>query len=454
MRRLPLSLSLLLLLVGAEARASVPDHYGFGSRSAAMAGAVTADASDFSAGYYNPAGLTEAPGIEISGGYMYTAQRLRVGGADNEVDDVRGLVAGVVAPGRVGPVPFAFSVGLHLPDHGISFIKARRQGVPRWELYDARAQLLYLEAAVAIRPLPWLELGGGIAYLSATRGSFDIRGRADLISPFDSELEHEVDADLTAVRFPQAGMRLLLEGFGALGATYRGESKLDLSLDAHLEGIVEFAGIDVPLLYEIEARTIAAFTPQQLAVGLSFQRVPLLHVKVAVTWMNWSAYESPTATIAAKLEGDPPEGTPVELPEQPAPQIIVPPRFRDRLVPRIGVEYRGARVGPPRRVHGEDTKLVEIPIRAGYVYEPTPIPDQTGETNFIDNDRHTWTIGTGVTLNRPFDEIPGSLRLDAHASFSYLPERTIVKDSPADFIGDYVADGTMFGVGGTLTVSF
>ncbi len=32
--------------------------YGFGSRPAAMAGAVSADTTDFSAYYYNPAGLT------------------------------------------------------------------------------------------------------------------------------------------------------------------------------------------------------------------------------------------------------------------------------------------------------------------------------------------------------------------------------------------------------------
>jgi long-chain fatty acid transport protein len=434
--------------------ASVPDHYGFGSRSAAMAGAVCADASDFSAGYYNPAGLTEAPGIEVAIGYMYMAQRLSVNGEDNAVEDVHGIVGGVVAPGKLGPLPFAFSVGLHLPDDGLSFIKARRQGVPRWELYDTRAHLLYLEAALAIRPLPWLELGGGIAYLSATRGSFAIRGRADIISPFDSQLEHEVDADLTAVRFPQAGLRLLLDGFGALGFTYRGESKLDLSLDAHLEGIVEFAGIDVPLLYQIEARTIAAFTPQQLAVGLSFQRIEDVHLNLDVTYMNWSAYESPTAKIAALLEVEPPEGTPVNLPEQPAPAIVVPPGFRDRLVPRVGVEYRGLGAGPLRRVHDEELPLVEVPLRAGYVYEPTPVPDQRGETNLIDADRHSWTLGLGVALHRPVDEIPGSLSLDLHGMVSWLPERVVLKDSPADFVGDYTAEGIMFGGGGSMTLGF
>jgi len=457
-RRRPVTVAagVLAALLGAAgpALASVPDHYGFSSRSAAMAGAVTGDAADFSAGYYNPAGLAEAPGVELSVGYMHHVQRLQVNGLDNDVDDVHGLQAGVVAPGVLFGLPFAFAVGVHLPDDGLSFIKARRQGVPRWELYDARSQLLYLEVGLAVRPFDWLEVGGGLAYLSATRGSFAIRGRADILSPFDSELEHEVDADLTAVRFPQAGLRLLLEDWGALGVTYRGESSLDLQLDADLRGVVEFAGIDVPLLYLLEAHTVAAFTPHQVAIGLSFQRIDDLHLNVDLTWMNWSGYISPTAKLKALLEVEPPEGIPVELPDEPAPTRIVPPDFEDRFVPRVGVEYVAGAFGSPRGVHGEDRALVQLPVRLGYVYEPTPVPDQVGVTNLIDADRHTLTVGAGVTLNRLIDELPGAVHFDVHGAFSLLPERIMPKDNPADFVGDYSASGSQYGGGGTVKVVF
>lgn len=455
MRRFSAALGVLTVLAGSTAaRASVPDTYGFGSRSSAMAGAVTADAHDFSAGYYNPAGLTEAPGIELSVGYMANIQNLRVGGLDNEVDDVRGIVGGLVAPGELLGVPFAFSVGVHIPDDGLSFINARRQGIPRWELYDTRAQLLYLEASLAIRPLPWLMLGGGIAYLSATRGTFGIRGQADILSPFESELEHEVDADLTAVRFPQFGLRLLWDGVGAFGVTYRGQSNLDLQLDAELEGIVNFAGIDVPLLYLVEARTIAAFTPQQVAMGLSFQYIEDLHVNFDLTWVNWGSYESPTAQIDALLDVQPPPGTPVQLPDQPLPPEIVPPDFSDRWVPRIGAEYRGAAMGPKREVHDESRRLVVVPLRAGYVYEKSPVPDQTGINNLVDADRHTLTVGLGVELNRPFPELGFSLTFDGHGMFSFLPERQTLKANPADFVGDYSANGNIYGGGGTMGVQF
>lgn len=436
------------------AQASVPDSYGFGSRSTAMGGAVSADASDFSAGYYNPAGLAEAKGIEVAIGYMYNAQRFRMNGRDNGVDDVHGLVGGLVAPGSILGIPFAFGIGVHLPDDGISFIKARRQGVPRWELYDTRAQLMYLEAALAVRPVEFLEIGGGLAYLSATRGRFGIRGRADVLRPFDSQLEHEVDADLTAVRFPQVGMRLLWEGWGNLGVTYRGQSNLDLELEALLEGVVDFAGIDIPLLYQLEARTIAAFTPQQVVVGLSVTRVPRFRFNFDLTWIDWSAYESPTAQIAAVLEVEPPPGTPINLPESPAPVVVVPPAFEDRVVPRFGIEYDGVALGAPRMVHGVEAPLFELPLRVGYAYEPSPAPPQRGVTNLVDADRHTVTLGFGLTLNAPGEVLPGSLHLDVHGLFSIFPERSMLKDNPADFVGDYRASGHIFGGGGTLRAVF
>ncbi len=446
-------LAAAVLLSAASAEAGVPDSYGLGSRASAMAGAVGADAHDFSANFYNPAGLCEADGPVIDLGYSYNFQRLRVSGLDNGVDDVHGIVAGVVAPGKLWGIPFAFGLALHLPDDGISFLKARKQDVPRWELYDTRQQLLFLGVNLAIRPLRWLELGGGIGYLSATRGNFSIRGRADVVRPFDSQLEHEVDADLTAVRFPLAGVRFLWDGWGALGVTYRGENKLDLHLSATLSGAVTFAGIDVPLLYQLEARTINSFTPQSLTVSLSFQRIAHLHLNLDLSWVNWSRYESPVAQIRANLHVEPPPGAPVTLPDSPAPTQIIPPDLRDRFVPRVGAEWR-IPIGPLRELHGKPVAAVEIPVRAGYAFEQSPLPEQKGGTNFIDADRHTVTLGAGAAFNRPFDALEGTLALDVHAIFSRFPTRTATKDNPADFIGDYAASGAIYGVGGTVELGF
>ncbi len=433
-----------------------PDSHGLGSRGAAMAGAVGADATDFSGTYYNPAALASAPGVELAIGYVAVENGLTIDGRDSDVASVRGLVGGLVAPGELLGVPFALGVATYIPDRGLSHIQARRQEVPRWELYDTRPSLLYLATTLAIAPTPWLELGGGVAYLAATRGRFGIRGQADVLHPYDSQLEHEVDADLTSIRYPQAGVRVKLGELGAIGLVYRGETKLELGLDAQLDGIVRFAGIDVPLLYELESRTVDAFLPQQLVLALSYQGVRRLHLNMDLTYVDWSAYESPTAKTAAHLEATLPPGIEIDLPEDPKPTRVVPPAFADRVVPRLGVEYVVPVAGPWKKVAGDplERRLFEIAARAGYVYERSPVPDQGGVTNFVDADRHTITAGAGLVLHGPIEELPGSVALDLHVAWSVLPERETKKASPSDFVGDYVASGHMLGGGAMLRTVF
>jgi long-chain fatty acid transport protein len=445
-----------LALVAAPARANEPDAYGLGSRASAMGSAVVADATDFSATYYNPAALVGVRATSASLGYSYAANHLSTNGADNHVAPAHGVSGGIVAPGALFGVPFAFGVGLYMPDTGLSQVEALHQETPRWALYQDRSSILFIAACLAVRPVRWLEVGGGIAFLAATKGQFQISGTADLLMPYNSQLRHEVDADLTAVRYPEVGARVKIDGFGYLGAAYRGQTEIALSVGATLQGNINFAGLAIPLLYNLASRTADAFLPQQFVLGASFQRVRRLRVNVDFTFVNWAAYESPTAVTTSKLNVQLPPGTPLVLPPSPKPVVVIPPDFSNRLVPRVGVEYVIPVAGGLRRLDGDDVerRLIEIPIRAGYVYERTPVPPQTGVTNFVDCDRHTLSIGTGITLNRPGSVLPGSLSLDVHGQVSILPERITYKSNPADFVGDYRASGSMLGIGSTLTAVF
>ena len=106
------------------ARANPLDAFGFGSRETAMAGANAADVQDFSANYYNPAGLALARRIELTLGYMNVDQSLYINGLNSGVDPVRALVGGLVAPGVIPGVPFAFGFAIHLPDDRLSLVRA------------------------------------------------------------------------------------------------------------------------------------------------------------------------------------------------------------------------------------------------------------------------------------------------------------------------------------------
>ena len=93
-------------------------------------------------------------------------------------------------------------------------------------------------------------------------------------------------------------------------------------------------------------------------------------------------------------------------------------------------------------------------MRAGYFYESTPVPPQTGFSNLVDTDRHAWSLGVGLDLTGLRPLLPGALSLDAHFMYGWLPSRATIKTSPIDPVGDYVAQGHMFSGGATLGVEF
>jgi long-chain fatty acid transport protein len=143
------------------------------------------------------------------------------------------------------------------------------------------------------------------------------------------------------------------------------------------------------------------------------------------------------------MEVEPTPGLPLEIPEAQPPTEPTPPRLSNRLVPRVGAEYAFG-LG----------KRTELSLRGGYAFEKSPVPDQRGQTNFVDTDRHLVSAGSGLLWKRPSPLIGGDLSFDIHAQWSILVTRVTLKDSAADFVGDYRAGGDIFNIGGTFSVRF
>ena len=443
--RWPAFCALLAGLVSPDTAGANPmDTFGLGSRSTAMGRAVTAEASDFSAVYYNPAGLVGARGMDFSLGYFHADPNLSMNGRETKVDSARGLIFGFVAPGEVLGVPFALGLATHLPDERLSRIRTRPQDEPRFELYDNRPQLLYLATALAVRPFSFLEVGAGISYLAATRGRLDIEGSANLADPHASQLRHEVRADLRSVRYPIAGLRILLGDGITLGLAFRDKARLKLQLDTALVGTIDAFGLQIPASYTLTSSNVGVFIPRQVTLGA---RIELFERRMTATldvgYEAWSAYETSVSLSTTNLDVQLPPGLPVTIPKNPEPTRLIPPNFHDRVVPRAGVEYQLPL-----------TETIEVPLRAGYAYEVSPVPEQRGVTNFVDTDRHVLSAGTGLRLMRPVEELPGDVRLDGHVQWSILPEKVTRKDNPADFVGDYRAGGSILALGVTLGVGF
>lgn len=436
------------LVASAGVAAANPlDSFGLGARAAGMASAAAAVATDFSANYYNPAGLARGRELRISIGYLWAEPQLSMNGRDNDVDPAHGVVFGAAAPGRAFGVPFAFGIGLYLPDDRVSRVRSLTQRTPRWELYDNRTQRLFLAANVAVEPLAGLSIGGGLSFMSATKGTLGIRGFVTYPDPALSELRHRVDADLEAVRYPQAGIRWAPLDWLEVGLVYRGQFQLDLKLDAVLDGdLIAFDAFTIAgARVALESASVNAFLPQQVVLGVALRPRHDLLVAADLTWVDWSAYESPVSRVRYVLDIPIPEelqGS-VTIPSAPPGTDPLPPRFRDRLVPRLGGEWR----------HALSPAFV-LAARAGWAFEASPVPTQHGETNFVDADRHVLSVGLGLSMDVLPAILPKPLELDLHGQLFLFSERLVRKTDPADPVGDYRADGTITAAGATLTAVF
>ncbi|MFO0677375.1 MAG: hypothetical protein U0169_12645 [Polyangiaceae bacterium] len=370
------------LLVAGAARANPLDTFGFGSRETAMGSAMVAATTGPAAGYYNPASLVRARSLVLEVGYFQAHHALRIDGRDTGVDPVRGVNVGLDVPGRPFGIPVAFGLALHVPDDRLSRIRAVPQERPRWELYDNRNQRLWFGANLAVQVTPWLAVGGGVSFMSGTRGRIDISGDIDVLDPKSSSLRHEVDTDLVAVRTPQAGVRIDLPARLALGATWRGEFSMPLDLRARVHGDV---GTLTTADYALRTTSTNAFVPQQVAVGASW--VPSDDVTLAfdLTWFDWSAYVPPVASLTTRVDVPAPVGgwpAGIDPPTAPPAVKLVPIAMRDRIVPHVGVEWRAWK-----------SARVEGFLRAGWQYQESPTaPDRHDQLRR--QDEHTPSLGS------------------------------------------------------------
>jgi len=191
MRKSTLAITLLLLAVhvmtapSTRAQTGQPlDEYGASPKSIAMGQAFTGIADDFSAAYYNPAGLTQTKGVvEMSLGIFYAKQNATAFiedvpfRADNDMPSeitgqrtTKGFIIGIASsldvPSLVKAYPwfrrlaFGMVFWLNYPEL-LSYDVGPEPYRPHFFRYDEGFALLAMVASVAVEVTPWLSVGGG-----------------------------------------------------------------------------------------------------------------------------------------------------------------------------------------------------------------------------------------------------------------------------------------------------
>jgi long-chain fatty acid transport protein len=407
------------------------DGFGLGERNRAMGSAATALASDFSAVYYNPAGLSACRHDSVSLGYTRTHHALAI--SDDEPFTPAEEIAGrnelnigfcVGLPLRLS---FGMQVGLGLTGR-MALYQQSIDSRPRWVMHDERLDGLSIMLGPSYRILEGLSVGAAISVLANSGMVLD----NTVPAASSHEVQNDLRWDLKPTAALIAGVRYRPVSSLTLGATYR--SALYHRLDVDTRTRVEVSGVvvDVGLILE----GVMWYTPQQVAAGVAWQPVERLTVAADVTWYDWSAYPGPF--IVATPAPDSPVAQTLSFPAR------EPVAFSDVVVPRVGAELLLAD---------------RVALRAGYSFRPTPAPAPRALANLLDADTHVITAGTGVRWQpgAPPESAGAGIEafsLDGHVAFTIMPERRVDKEGEAAELDSYSFGGFVLDVGVMLSMEY
>lgn len=367
--------------------ANFGDVYGFGARAASMAGAHTALANDLSALHYNISGMTFGkPGFGLGfhvglddvsvrlkarpNGYdlpdrgvdsprIPTAYRLRQRGDTTDLPNLyQVLIGGTWSLGihnfRVGfaallPANGLGAQGARFPDEREQYHSNRLD----FDLIGRRSNQFSLLTGAAYRLYDWLSVGAGLSIMPSaiTRGSAYLPDASDQAN-LDLSLSNQQGA---RVGF-NAGVTVQPIKPLRLGISWRGENyfAIDVVNEVQINGFQNDAK-NFPVVQR--SAVVANYTPDTLSVGAAWQHGTLT-LSGDVVYAYWRDFRDA--------------------------QGLQPRAFHNTLSVRLGGEF----------LANSGTRF-----RAGVSWEPTPVPAQTGRTNYVDNDRLRASVGAGHPLH-------------------------------------------------------
>ncbi|MCC6216058.1 MAG: hypothetical protein IT376_14425 [Polyangiaceae bacterium] len=391
--------------VSGAAWASPAEQFGFGPRSQALGATGAAAAEGFEATYANPARLSASRKRELTLGWQIFDFELAAEG-ENAPGEQSGEALRGTYIGAVFPVPFGgvlrdrISLGLGAFTPRTLIVRARLlyPERPQFPLLADRAQTLSLNLGLGA-DLGWgIRVGGGVLALAELVGTAVVRTDAS------GRVGTVVDDQLIASYAAVAGVSYE-RGAWLAGITWRDE------LVAEFDVLVQVFDLGALVIPDLHISGVAQYDPEQLAAEIGWRGGGWL-VTGGVTYKRWGAFPG-WAEATVRCPSDYPSCTALRP---------VPVGFHDTWVPRVGVEWAlPLAAGATGRV------------RAGYFYEPSPVPEQKGASNYYDPDRHVLTAGYGVRLEEPLPPVDVSLFYQEHLGVprTHVKEASIACDPAA-----------------------
>lgn len=431
--------ALVACLVSASALADPFPLYGYGPRAAAMGGAMTAEANDFTAAFYNPALLIRRKDLNF--GFAFQFHRLipEIVSKDLakpldpiEAPDNVGTSTGFVFP-IAGKVKnrLAIGLGLYLPTSVFVRVNAPDASRPYWYRYNGNLERFVLHLGAGIKITDWLSIGPGVSVLATLQGKIGGGGGAlAKVDLFSRNVKvKELDAALTTRLAPTFGVSVTPFKWLRFGATYRYEIMLPVTIPA----IVDLEGIGT---LNLSVNAISHWAPHQVSFGGAWDITEQATVSLDLDYQHWSTAPSPYVSLNVDLAGPTLAALGIDKAldlNSPA----TPPGFVNTLGFRVGGEYRVSE---------------RFAARLGGYYRPTPVPLQNVVgTNLLDGNAIGLATGIGFNFADPLEVFEHPIQIDVAAQMTLILPREATKPS-FDTLPSYTYAAKVFG--GTAMIRY
>lgn len=393
MRRMLLAYSMFFLAGSAWAVGSG----GFanqvvGTKALGMGNAFTAVADDPSAIFFNPAGIVQLDGGQVSLGIAphYPKSKYTSETGNSEMSDYTPVVPNLYSTWRFPSERWGLGVGI-FSSYGLKTVWPS-DGPLRYVATDSSLQITRYSPVVGYQVNDWLMVGGGLIY---TTGKASLKSAVNVtnlnyslnpgpITPApDGEQELEGDGDGVGAN---VGILLKPTESQSFAIDYRSDVKIDIKGKTHLRGLsAESAGLFGGQNFETNTKTSITLPPS-VTIGYAYSPNKWIF-SIDGEWVGYSSFRDTTLEFSS-------ESDPIRLAVLGS-NNPVRHEYKDKWSVGAGTNYQW-----------ND----RWQSRAGYYYLPASVGEATWEPSIPDSATHGINVG-GSWSSKP-------LTLDF--SYSYL----------------------------------
>lgn len=378
--------------------------YEWSARDFALGGATVGRADDPAALATNPAGITQLEGIQLMTGVMpiHPVMDVDANGETTTSDESAWyLPPHLYATWQVND---RYTLGLATFSRFGLGTKFDENWQGRYSSYEAIIESVSINPNMAVKVTDKLSAAFGV---EAMYLHFSQKKKQRFVT---GDVDAHLDADGMGYGFNMA-LHYQPCSYAKLGLTYRSPVTMKVTGDADFSDVIQ----PVPGL-EFFPDTSARGTvtlPDSFGFGVAMYPMDKLSVELGAVYTLWSKYDELTIDFGSRLN-----------PLDPASdQTSERKNWNDVWRLNVGVEYAA---------------LDWLDLRLGYVYDQTPVPDDTIDYMLPDSDRHVFNSGAGIHWDQ--------WNVDLNYSYILFTDRSI--DGRKDALGrDVIYDGEVKNAG-------